>query len=1109
MKKFFRRSLACIIAVVMIATSLPFSAITVGAATSTTPISMNAFGAFRNGTASRVGTDYISVCNDGQNTNFVMAVFKFDISGLTVDDSMTISSAKFNYYLQLTESENKGVSFYYPTKNLNEFDIADRYQNQPNSSIWKTDDGKHLSRAIDYYGLQALATGITTSSTKTTGELEIGSSILESKKQGKSYAAVVGVIASPGQSGGTGGWTDTSIGYSSKTVNVTITDNKTYIDSKINSWQAPTSKTVYAYGTNTGIVNALYSDDTFIDAGYTDFCLNEKFDDTKMQAKTMPAAGRIVFMYTGDKTVAKIPIYVQTNKPSSVLKEYKINYLSSADSNWTYNNSWLGASAWNKWDVVNSSGTDGVQVVSSSSSHDATNFSNNNRTGGTSGTLYLHNIAFYNGDDTFDNGYKKLPNPTIDMSFDGYCSWKEGTWPFQSDAYSYQSNITRNTPGLGGAVPTLSLPSTAAYYLIDFREMNTMYDKVKSEYSKVSSNSDMYTDASLAAYYNAVKKIIAYNPQSYDFSTDANVQKCASDMQTVISGYKTAFSGLTKKTFTVTFQNQTGSVTKDKRVITYGEKIGEFPANSAPLTHDKDEFLDEGYHFNYTWPTTYSADTVVKSNLTIRETGAKEACTGTATCTARAVCVKCGMEFGAIDPDNHDPKYEFKDYKKHIKTCSRCDKLNVEEAHTDDGTGHCQYCRHVLLDTSALDSAKTQANDILTVGNADGKYVADTYQNLSAVYDSIKNVVPTTEDQVNSLATQLLTAISSLISSSVKITFTKSQNKTQVGDAQVIPAKYGDTVKLTVDDGDVEKWEIVNNKGAENEVRTFVKTGQNTLSIVVSKDISVIAHLAVNSTTQPNITKVVFMGRNNAVVAIKYIEPDDTFETRNVPIPAIPFYEENGWDKTVVTGLENGGEITVRAQYNFNVADADAHKCGIHFKNFGDGGVRKYNYDSFVKLYGSSTYYGMYSGAVTDVTQDEAKTKLLTYFKTDEFYAPHNSDIYVYELPDNFTPTASVGVTGSYHDSNDTKDIAAFNCKFFVPDNAKVVEWGIKATAGGTVYNFKSNNKTSRNEYTFKVNVEKAANISSVRAKAYIIYFDANGDRITLLSNNEVAINFN
>ena len=140
--------------------------------------------------------------------------------------------------------------------------------------------------------------------------------------------------------------------------------------------------------------------------------------------------------------------------------------------------------------------------------------------------------------------------------------------------------------------------------------------------------------------------------------------------------------------------------------------------------------------------------------------------------------------------------------------------------------------------------------------------------------------------------------------------------------------------------------------------------------------------------------------------------------------------------------------------------------------------------------------------------EDEARTKLLTYFKTDEFYAPHNSNIYVAPV-DASAVTASVGVTGSYQENYDTKDVAAFNCKFFVPDDAKIVEWGIKANAGGTTYNLKSNNKTSRNEYTFKVTVAKSTNISSVSAKAYIIYIDGAGKRKTLLSNNEVAIDFN
>ena len=57
MKKFFRRSLACIIAVVMIATSLPFSAITVGAATSTTPITRSCYGVYATSDNNRTATN--------------------------------------------------------------------------------------------------------------------------------------------------------------------------------------------------------------------------------------------------------------------------------------------------------------------------------------------------------------------------------------------------------------------------------------------------------------------------------------------------------------------------------------------------------------------------------------------------------------------------------------------------------------------------------------------------------------------------------------------------------------------------------------------------------------------------------------------------------------------------------------------------------------------------------------------------------------------------------------------------------------------------------------------------------------------------------------------
>ena len=145
--------------------------------------------------------------------------------------------------------------------------------------------------------------------------------------------------------------------------------------------------------------------------------------------------------------------------------------------------------------------------------------------------------------------------------------------------------------------------------------------------------------------------------------------------------------------------------------------------------------------------------------------------------------------------------------------------------------------------------------------------------------------------------------------------------------------------------------------------------------------------------------------------------------------------------------------------------------------------------------------------------EDEARTKLLTYFKTDEFYAPHNSDIYVYALPEDFTPTATVGVTGSYSgtDNDAGKKFATFNCKFYVPDGATVLEWGIKATAGGQTRTFKSETKSRRNEYSLKVTFSQSSSISSIDAQAYIIYETVKDGKVikeTVLSNNTETQSF-
>lgn len=555
--------------------------------------------------------------------------------------------------------------------------------------------------------------------------------------------------------------------------------------------------------------------------------------------------------------------------------------------------------------------------------------------------------------------------------------------------------------------------------------------------------------------------------------------------------------------------------------------------NSATVANN------DNTHTTYSWDgldgTSFDA-TVFEYN----ETATLVDCSGgTATCVTKAVCTACGAEYGAVNSNNHvnkthyvevpatcttgghsaydvcddcdavigkvdydalghDYVYTYKDYSTHTKKCSRCDISTVEEDHTDDGTGKCSLCNGTLLDKTALNAAIATATPIIEGDNKDGMYVAESFAEFKAVFEKVTTANPTTQDDVNSLTAELTTAINTLRKTTLTVQFDK-QVDTAVTEGTPESCTYGEVKEFEVTDGDVEKWEIITDNGTDQPAtKTEIKTGDNKITLVITRNVKVVAHLAVNDTSQQNITKVVFRGRNNSVVAIKYIEAGAHLATAGVDIPKIPFYSADSWDKTEVIGLDNGGVITVRAKYTFNGQETD--KCGIHFTGF-DGGVKKFDYDSLVKLNNnSSRYFGMY--------EDEARTKLLTYFETDEFYAPHNSDIYVYAL-DSAPTTATVGVTGSYSGTDDinNKRFATFNCKFYVPDGATVLEWGIKATAGGQTITFKSDTKSKLNEYSFRIKFAQNTSMTSVDAQAYIIY-KLGDTKETVLSNNTVTQNF-
>ena len=184
MKKFFRRSLACIIAVVMIATSLPFSAITVGAATENKTIERKCLGVYSDGSRFKDATSTVTICNDSQNSNFSIGYVTFNISNLSYGDLDGITASySFNVALG-SDREVLGLSVFYPTKNLDKFQTGGNAGTI--SDIWKGNDGLHKTRAKTYFGFNLIQMIQTYKGQSENVTVNITPAIIAAKRSGQS-----------------------------------------------------------------------------------------------------------------------------------------------------------------------------------------------------------------------------------------------------------------------------------------------------------------------------------------------------------------------------------------------------------------------------------------------------------------------------------------------------------------------------------------------------------------------------------------------------------------------------------------------------------------------------------------------------------------------------------------------------------------------------------------------------------------------------------------------------------------------------------------------------------------------------------------------------------
>lgn len=392
----------------------------------------------------------------------------------------------------------------------------------------------------------------------------------------------------------------------------------------------------------------------------------------------------------------------------------------------------------------------------------------------------------------------------------------------------------------------------------------------------------------------------------------------------------------------------------------------------------------------------------------------------------------------------------------------------------------CTECGNVFLDLEAWNKA-AQEHITITINDI-SKYTNESmaeYKTLADKAIALRNSA-TTQKDVDKATAMLLSAQSVLCKKSVTVTLVYV-NDVNEETHETKTVSYGDTYDA-VSDKNVEKWTVSTDDGATT---TRLNTYDKTVSIVVTKDVVIKAYQTNEEQTEAS-SKVTFYGKNNVVVAVKYVAKGTPLATNTVGVPKIPFYDEGKWDKETVTGT--GSDISVKAVYE--TTQAEDELCGVHYDGF-EGGVKKYSYDSYVYLTGADTTkkYALYS--------DEARTKLLTVLNGIDFYAPKTKDIYVGEYTGE--DKASIGITGSFNQRTETTKSAVYNCKFYLPEGATVVEYGLEVTLNGKTARVKAESKSERNEYSISLNAPISSSITAVDGRAYVTY-TLNGKTTTIYS---------
>ncbi|WP_290910579.1 hypothetical protein [Eubacterium sp.] len=419
------------------------------------------------------------------------------------------------------------------------------------------------------------------------------------------------------------------------------------------------------------------------------------------------------------------------------------------------------------------------------------------------------------------------------------------------------------------------------------------------------------------------------------------------------------------------------------------------------------------------------------------------------------------------------------------------------------------------LDFTAYDAAKEKCDTIIKNQSENAEYEKNSFAEFKKIYDDVTAKAKTVETQevLDDLTAQLITAQTMLRKNKFSITVNIYKNsaliKTQYYNDELYGHKFNIDVASYVNEakGCVKRWVIYTDGG---KTRTVVGTTDLIFALYITKEAVVDVYIVpLEENVNPEeYSKVVFYGFNGRVIDVQYLKKGDTLTSdKYTKAPDVPFYDFASWDNASVTG--NGKEIAVKAKYTPKQVATDG--CTVYYDGFA-GGKKTYSYDELVSLGANDNEYFALATTKDGINAD-GSSSILTYLNCNEFHAPKTKEIYVVPVEKD-ARVAKIAITGSYatkvndngeiasSDADYTKNRAVFNCKFYLPDEYTLVEWGAQISANGKTKTVKGEKLSKHNEYSIYMNVSKTSSVKAFTAVAYVIYKDSKNNIKTIYSQS-------